>query len=576
MKRFYILLLTALCTLCASAETTTLTVRPRQVTVEKDTVFKKNFYIYPSSGKYRYYYANVSSSFYSESKMKEMLTTDGKYSQQSVAVGSASSLTISASKLTFPYTCYAFAAEDEDGNIVESTIQYFFYYYSRTAFAGMGVTKVENTDKATFNVTMNYGLAHYRHVLLADDGTLTDDAAIAAALKTKLNECATYSYTMSFVETFPSKVDSKYYVAYAGYTYNTTSKAFEMNEATFGYETYEFGHYEYESFEPFGASTGTWQMNSVFSAPAIFKNQQVQVGTFTTGGTNIKKIKIANFGAGTLTTKGVEFEMDWNTTTNKISFGKQETGKKNSNGYMIYIADNSFFSSGTNESVYNPVTGTFTITPVYFYKKDGASAYTSYSRQTEIFQMDMNVAISAVGWATACVPFKSKVATDNAVAYYVAAEGDKLVKTEAANIPAETGLLLKSNDGAAATVTFSASFEDADDVTGNMLKGTIAAEGEEFSGEGKYYILANDSQDGLGFYWQVADGVSANCAQYKAVLVVPTNAAKGYPFDFDEPTSINGITNAETKSALFNAQGIRVNNAYKGMIIVGGKKYLNK
>ena len=208
----------------------------------------------------------------------------------------------------------------------------------------------------------------------------------------------------------------------------------------------------------------------------------------------------------------------------------------------------------------------------YFYEMEFTRA--NATAQTK------DISITAAGWATAYLPFKATITSSNATAYSVKVENDAMVKTETTVIPAYTGILLKSTSGEAATVTFTESESTPSDVTGNQLVGTALAAGKTFNeSDTKYYILAKDSKDGLGFYWQVDGGASAECAQYKAVLAIPSSASAKEGFSFEgEATGISEVaSNKEhVADAIYNLNCIMVDNSYKGIVIANGKKVINK
>lgn len=191
------------------------------------------------------------------------------------------------------------------------------------------------------------------------------------------------------------------------------------------------------------------------------------------------------------------------------------------------------------------------------------------------------VEITSIGWATACVPFKSTVS--GATAYYVKFDGEYLVKSEANVIPAGAGVLLKGTEGSATTATFTASAadEDSNAETDNMMIGSLA--GETFStANTKYYILANDATYGIGFYYQGATnktGSTVECAAGKAVLAVTSSSSAKEFLPLDDATSISHVENAvnvENVGNIYNLAGQKVGADYKGIVIVNGKKYLNK
>ena len=198
---------------------------------------------------------------------------------------------------------------------------------------------------------------------------------------------------------------------------------------------------------------------------------------------------------------------------------------------------------------------------------------------TTVTPLAQNVTISSVGWATACLPFNATV-SDNATAYYVTTSGSTLNKVEANVIPAGEGVLLKSNEGGAATVTFTETAVAADNIEakgGNFMKGSDEVKVFDESGF-KYYILANDETRGLGFYWQKGTaGTSVTCAAGKAVLAVPagSEAKEGFPFD-EEPTGISESMVNGQSTVVYNLNGMKVDKNYNGIVIMNGKKYMNK
>ena len=248
----------------------------------------------------------------------------------------------------------------------------------------------------------------------------------------------------------------------------------------------------------------------------------------------------------------------------------------------------SYIVTGSNDKSQTLDCSGVSVTGGYIVAKSGSTSITkivvNYGNATTFYTIgNKKVDISDAGWATACLPFNATITSDNATAYYVTGTNeDALDKTPVTVIKAGEGILLKSDDGAAATVTFTASTETADDASDNMMKGSLA--GETFNAANTtYYILANDETNGLGFYYQGATnttGASVTCAAGKAVLAVPTGAGIKSFFSLDdETTSIHNsqftIHNSEN-DVMYNLNGQVVGKDYKGIVIVNGKKMLNK
>lgn len=184
------------------------------------------------------------------------------------------------------------------------------------------------------------------------------------------------------------------------------------------------------------------------------------------------------------------------------------------------------------------------------------------------------VAIGAAGMATFCstkdLDFTNVAEID---VYMATVEGTTINFTRIKKVPANTGVLLRNSSGAKAAVDVNVPVLSgaADDVKGNLF---VAATDEiaslASSADGyKNYIL-NDGANGLGFYLANNQKVGAG----KAYLHVPESAAKGF-ITFDDATGIELMNTAsDMNSAVYNLQGQRVSEGYKGVVIVNGKKII--
>ena len=257
------------------------------------------------------------------------------------------------------------------------------------------------------------------------------------------------------------------------------------------------------------------------------------------------------------------------------------------NDLGVADSDDAVYGSGSlsedNGSVTINVTGS--PTQVYIYP-NGTSCvgsvsvtYSDVSYADYCTTISQNVIVSEAGWATACLPFNAKITSENATAYYVTGTtGENALEKKAANvIPAGTGVLLKSNDGGAPTVTFTASAEEADPATGNMLVGSLT-DTEFAEPNTKYYILTLGTDNKVGFYWDWEtnnSGASAKCPAGKAVLAVHSAGAKTFFNLDDEATGINSVEmNKMNNGIRYNLNGQAVGNDFKGVVIVNGKKFV--
>ena len=174
----------------------------------------------------------------------------------------------------------------------------------------------------------------------------------------------------------------------------------------------------------------------------------------------------------------------------------------------------------------------------------------------------------------------STYASDNALdftgssikAFYPTVEGSTLTFHEITKVPADTGVLLYSANGA---VT-----EDILVCTGE----TDAVENNVFvRGEGKHvsydettqeyiYVLSKPQGDNLGFYKAKNNMVAKN----RAYIQVPAelSGAKSFTINLeDDPTGIIDL-NANLNEGIYNLAGQRLSKMQKGINIINGKKVL--
>jgi hypothetical protein len=142
-------------------------------------------------------------------------------------------------------------------------------------------------------------------------------------------------------------------------------------------------------------------------------------------------------------------------------------------------------------------------------------------------------------------------------------------------IPAGYAVILEGEPG---EYTFEPTSEEG--IAGeNMLRGTeettwITPEDQTC----KYYMLSVKNGE-VGFYYGANDGAIFKNQAHRAYLPVPvsqTNGAKG--FFFNETTGIDNMlaTDENAGHAVYNLSGQLVNDSYKGVVIINGKKVLRK
>ena len=155
--------------------------------------------------------------------------------------------------------------------------------------------------------------------------------------------------------------------------------------------------------------------------------------------------------------------------------------------------------------------------------------------------------------------------------------------TAGAIVPANRGVLVSSNKSGKiilAPTTGGTSVLGSD----NCLYGTggtdINATAMAAAAPGcLYYRLTMHNDTDLGFYWGAEGGAAFGLAANKAFLAVPESQAKeGFSFisDEEETDGIKAVSTKVENGVRYNLAGQKVGADYKGIVIVNGKKYLNK
>ena len=142
-------------------------------------------------------------------------------------------------------------------------------------------------------------------------------------------------------------------------------------------------------------------------------------------------------------------------------------------------------------------------------------------------------------------------------------------------IPAKTAVVLISESGSYSAHASDYAISETEEERG-ILKGIDV---EIPVPDDNCYVLSGTSKLGIGLYPWAGEGkkLSANKAYLQ---LTESSPAKAFTFVFDEETtSIHNsqfiIHNSEN-DVMYNLNGVRVNDSYKGIVIKNGKKTLNK
>lgn len=184
------------------------------------------------------------------------------------------------------------------------------------------------------------------------------------------------------------------------------------------------------------------------------------------------------------------------------------------------------------------------------------------------------VSISAAGYAT----FSSAYATDFSAydalkVYYINSTFGNIAKTteiESKKVPANTGVIMKGNAG----IYNAACIATAPEVIGNLLFACVDGYTADYDNE--IYILASGT-NGIGFY-PIAAHTTLGAG--KAFIGGGDVGAKCLTLSFED--GVTDIANVDVNdkfddnSSIYNLAGQKVGKKYKGIVIVNGKKYMQK
>ena len=179
--------------------------------------------------------------------------------------------------------------------------------------------------------------------------------------------------------------------------------------------------------------------------------------------------------------------------------------------------------------------------------------------------------ITSAGYATYCSPYALDFSTTGLTAYIATynATDKKVSFSEVTSVPANTGVLLKGDEGSYNIPVVASS---ATDVAGNVFVGVT----ENTVVPAGIFVLLNGGQ-GVGFYQtESAFTVGANTAY----ISVPTEVKARFigVDEDDDATAITAIeaTEAVNNGVIYNLSGQRVVKPLKGIYIQNGKKFIVK
>ena len=195
------------------------------------------------------------------------------------------------------------------------------------------------------------------------------------------------------------------------------------------------------------------------------------------------------------------------------------------------------------------------------------------------FNKDISLAVSSAERATLYYSDRSFIIPEGVVARTYKIEGNVLSRSREYKkgdvLPKGTAVVLEAKEG---KYIFEETSKTGETDPHNALRGEDIK--TTTSGGEVYYVFGKGS-NGVGFYWKEANGKAFMTEAHKAYLVyTPSKTTNAKSFlGFDVALEIQGPTVREKTTfdgPIYNLSGQRVDKDYKGIIIVNGKKYLNR
>lgn len=185
----------------------------------------------------------------------------------------------------------------------------------------------------------------------------------------------------------------------------------------------------------------------------------------------------------------------------------------------------------------------------------------------------VEVTIGSTGYASYCPIYFDVVAPEDLTVYYVdATYADYMHLSEAANtIQMGEGVILNGEPG---TYKLWISETPASAISGNFLYGSME---DTYFEQDEVYLLSYKNNI-LKFRHNTAGTLPAGKAYVKSSDVPNSQSAHEFTMVFgDDATAIEStVADTTTDCEMYNIQGQRVSNSYKGVVIINGNKYLKK
>lgn len=325
------------------------------------------------------------------------------------------------------------------------------------------------------------------------------------------------------------------------------------------------------TFDPNTASTSvsnlTWTIDGVslkLSAGQLYTTGTPKTFTVTKGTSN-------NFQVSTTNNECIK-SLDVTVSGTSYKIDKVDNATLSTNGTTQTVTANN--NNVTNIKCYATSSNQIRVTNLVANVSCNSDYCTTISQ---------NVTISPCGMSTAYLDFDAEVdPSSDAKLYYATLndDGASVTLVETASVPANTGFIVKAEAGS--NVTFGVASETPEANVDNVL---VPGNALTFDGVHAHYALSYDNNYVPGFYMPAAaESLTAEFTPSagKAYIEISASAdVKSLSIDFGGDItgveSVQGLTPALSEGErIYNLNGQVVGKDYKGIVIVNGKKMLNK
>ena len=243
-------------------------------------------------------------------------------------------------------------------------------------------------------------------------------------------------------------------------------------------------------------------------------------------------------------------------------------------------------ADGTTNLGSAPLLSTDPVTPAEFditnYSTIKASASVLVAFEIEYYA-SATLTVADINWASMYLPFAVNIPNEVTGVYYATAASSSsnviTLKKREADLPKETGVLVNAPEG---TYTFTAIKTTPDVLASeNLFEGSATI--ETFNDEEAYVLAGSTNSKATPVFKLYSSGEGTiDLSAYKAYLpfssVESSARILNFVFEDDETTGLTEMksNNNVKNSEAYNLVGQRVSTNTKGIVIINGRKYINK